>query len=117
MAIDYRDYANARSEAWAERSMKDNPRRSAGIRALIRALKAAGDPIASVHDGAVRVRVASEREALVVAHGVDLASLHTASGASVYLVMCNGDDVCDTVADWSMSIDPIVSPAMERYLD
>lgn len=100
---------------YAQRSMADFPLRTRGILAVIRALNADDNPVVSVHDGEERVNVSSDSEVLTVAHGADEATLITASGASVYLVMCNGDDVCDTIADWSLSIDPIVSPVVEKY--
>lgn len=115
ITLDYAAYAGETSIAWAQGTMRDYPRRTAGIRAVIRALAAAGDPVVAVNDGEYDVAVPGERAALVVAHGVDMAHLVTASGATVSLVMCNGDDVCDTIADWDATLTPIVSPILDRY--
>lgn len=103
---------------YAQLTMADFPTRTRGIRAVIRALKAAGDPVVSVDDGDLdTLAVTREADILDAVHQVDEAHLITRSGARVYLVLCNGDHVGDTIADWSMSVDAIVSPVIDRYDD
>ena len=90
----------------------------AGIRQVIRALVAAGHTLDSVNNGDEDEPVTTEAQAIEEATAADSASLYvrdsTGHRAGVFFVLGNHDPV-DLVADWNMSLDPVIGPLTEGW--
>lgn len=77
------------------------------VRKIIRALKAAGDPIVSVWDGEEQVEVSTEADIMAQAFNLDSLGLYTKSDAWVGLQMGEGLDI---MADYSVSLEEALTP-------
>lgn len=80
------------------------------IRKVIRALKAAGDPIVSVWDGEEQVEVRTEADILEQAFNLDELGLYTKSDGWVGIVMGEGYYV---ISDYSVRLEDSIAPIME----
>lgn len=77
------------------------------VRKIVRALKAAGDPIVKIYDGEEFVKVKTEQDVLNEAFNLDGLRLHTASGSWVYLVMGQG---VEALADYTIDLEEALEP-------
>ncbi|AVJ51044.1 hypothetical protein PBI_PAJAZA_53 [Microbacterium phage Pajaza] len=78
------------------------------VRKVIRALKAAGNPVVKVDDGEELIKTSTEKEILEAAFSVDEARLCTKNGSWVFLTLGEGWDViCDYTVDLEEALSPI----------
>jgi hypothetical protein len=97
---------------------------TAGIRQVIRVLRAAGWELSSVDNGEERVPVTTEAEALAATTEVDMSRLIVTkpvdpAGALrgwVLFVMGNGDPV-DLVADWTLNLSDALDPLTDSWCE
>lgn len=83
------------------------------VRRIIRAVRAAGDPIVSVWDGEEDTPATLERDILAAVGQLDHAHLYTQSGAWAFIVCGNGVDI---LTDYTMDLDAALTPVF-TYID
>lgn len=78
------------------------------VRKVIRALKAAGDPVVKTSDGYEEAETSTEKGILSEAFNLDEVTLITESGSWVFLTMGEGYDlVCDHSIDLEDALKPV----------
>ena len=77
------------------------------VRKIVRALKAAGDPIVSIWDGEEQNEVRTEADILALAFNLDELGLYTKSDAWIGLVMGEGYYV---ISDYSVRLEDALKP-------
>lgn len=80
------------------------------VRKIVRALKAAGDPIVSVWDGEEQVEVSTEADIMAQAFNLDSLGLYTKSDAWVGLQMGEGIDI---MHDYSERLEEALKPVTD----
>jgi hypothetical protein len=80
------------------------------VRKVIRALKAAGDPVVKVNDGYDEVETSTEKGILSEVFNLDEATLITHDGSFVFLTMGEGYDL---ICDHSVNLEDALKPVSE----
>jgi len=100
-------------KAFIDEGIASRPIEARIVRKVVRALKAAGNPVVKVDDGEEHIAVTTERDVLDQAFNLDELHLYTANGGWVFLVMGNEWDV---ICDYSISLEDALQPVND-YID
>lgn len=91
-------------------SMAACPEEAKVIRKVIRALKAADNPVVQAWDGAAYLNVTTEAEIFEAVFSVDNSAIITKNGGGVDFVLGNGWDV---ISDYSTSLESVLEPVLD----
>lgn len=99
-----------RLDAFIKECMEHNHIEAKIVRKIIRALKAAGNPVVSVFDFEEDVPVRTEREIFREVFNLDESYLRTKSGAYIWIVLGNE---WDCIIDYNVSLEDTLKPINE----
>lgn len=94
-------------QAFIDENIKAAPAEATIVRKVVKALRDAGNPVVSVWDGEESTPVKTTKDVLNVVFNLDEATLHTATGQFVYIVLGNE---WDALADYNVSLEEALKP-------
>lgn len=90
----------------------------AAIRAIIRALRAAGWILTDVHDGEEEVVTTTENDAIEAITAVDAARLYvTRQGKVGHVFFVLGNDPEEVACDYTVNLSEVIDPLTESWWD